>query len=93
MSMLGSRKVDVVERMNTMDLNLPWYRAMAIAIVTRARQDWDTLNRTGEEIRHDNSGWCGRYEVEGFFKSGWCDALLVGTGYDAKKVKELNDGR
>ncbi len=82
-------KVDIIAKMNALELNPPWYRALAAAIIVRARYDWETLNKTGEENHLDNSGWCGRYEVDKFFESGWCDALLVGTGYNAEMIKEL----
>ena len=90
---VGQKNVDVVMRISKQSMGMPWYRALAMAIVMRALADWDNLNKAGKVAQDDYICQYERYKLNEFFTSGWCDALLVGTSYNGETIKELNDGR
>lgn len=84
------RRIDVVEKMSDLNMPLPWYRAIAMAIIVRAKQDWDmlNLNGTGRDSIEFTNQRVDRWELENFFQSPWCDLLLTGTSYDTENFRE-----
>lgn len=50
------------------------YNALALGIVAKAIEDWRAL----DNVRYGSHGNYG--ELRAFFKSEWCDFLLIGLG-------------
>lgn len=81
----------VTERANDWNLNIPWYRLLAVSIIQRAWLDMRTLEYEQKDLADISGSWVYRVEVEKFFDSRWCSTLLTGvygTEIDGKYVKE-----
>ena len=81
----------VIERANDWNLNIPWYRMLAVSIIQRAWLDLRALECEKSSLMKICGSYVFRREVERFLDSGWCGQLLMGAcdaGIDGDYVKE-----
>ena len=79
--------VDIVDRAKTCQVDLPWWKMLAIGTVVRACLDYRLLNIRNAKCRCINGDYVYKDELEKFFGSQWCDMLLCGTSIDGNFIK------
>lgn len=79
--------VDIVSRAKTCQVDLTWWKMLAIGIVVRACLDYRLLNIRNAKYRVINGDYVYKDELEDFFDSQWCDALLCDTSIDGDFIK------
>lgn len=80
---------DLVSRAVELGIAIPGYRLLAIEIIHRAALDLRLLDKAGKSSRVHYGAPISSEELENFFNSGWCEALLVGTNYSSEELKEM----
>lgn len=59
---------------------------LAVTIVTQAIFDWRTLIKARAWEEERTSRYCNFDELRNFFKSDWCDLLLIKTQWESERI-------
>lgn len=70
--------IDIVRRAQALGVQAPWYKLLAVAVVSRAALDWRYLDESEMYLVNLNGFNTSRPELRQFAESEWCETLMQG---------------
>lgn len=81
------RSSDMIDLADARGVNATGIECLAVAIFDQTARDLRRLRKSGKRDMWHLGDYISMAEIEAFFKSAWCEDLLVNTSYTPEDIR------